>query len=457
MRGARRRLLVLLAAAATVGSACGCAASGLAARAGDDFRAAIRRAQARVFPALVFLRPVKQQLGTGERTRTWGFASGVIISPDGLVVTNSHVARNATEITCVLSDRRRFKAGVVGLDEEVDIALLRLELPPDHPPLPTAEFGDSDRLTEGQFVMALGSPFGFTRSISFGIVSSARRYLPVGRYHLWIQTDAAINPGNSGGPLVDDRGRVIGINTLRAARGENIGFAIPSNTVRELVAQLEAQGRVIRAYTGLHFQPLKDFLSDTVLDYESGVVVASVDEGSPAAEAGIRAGDLILAVNGDEVTALYLEDLPALRCRFAYLPAGEPATLLLRRAGANMEISLVPREKPSLPEEGYELEMWNCTARAIDRFRAPGLAYFRRRGAYLLGVKRPGNAAASGLRAGDIIVEIDGKQINSLDELRETYRALSRLDRGKRTALVKVLRNGYVHSVVLDFNRDYSE
>jgi len=450
MSVALRRCLAILAVCALAG----CAWPG-ARR--EEFRAAIRRAQARVFPALVFIRPIKQTLGTGERARTWGFASGVIVSPDGLVVTNSHVARNATQIVCVLSDGQRLRASVVGLDEVVDIALLRLDLPSGHPPLPTVEFADSDEIEEGEFVMALGSPLGLTRSISFGIVSSARRYLPAGQYHLWIQTDAAINPGNSGGPLVDDRGRVIGINTMRAAEGENIGFAIPANAVRDVVEQLRTRGRVVRAYTGLRFQAIRDFLSDTVLDYETGVLVASVDDGSPAAVAGVRAGDLVLELNGEELRGLYLEDLPAINARFARLPVGERATLTLVRGGNTVEASLTPLEKPPSAEEGYELAMWNCTAQAIDPFRTPGLAYFRRRGAYILGVKRPGNADASGLRPGDIFLSINGEEVASLDALRETYRALSRLDRGKRTALVAVLRSGYVHHVVLDFNRDFSE
>ena len=435
-------LALLPGCARTVGSA-------------GDFRAVIQHAQERVFPALVFVKPIKQHLAAGERVRQQTFGSGVIISEDGLIVTNSHVAKDATEIKCVLFSREQLPARVVGLDTDTDLALLQLELPPDHPPLPTVELGDSSRLREGQFVTALGSPFGFTRSISFGVVSCTRRYLDVGLYTLWIQTDAAINPGNSGGPLVNDRGEVVGINTLRTRFGENIGFAIPANTVKRVVAALRESGQVERAYSGIQFQPVKDFMRDTILDYDRGVLVAGVDERSPAAKAGLNAGDLIVECNRKEVAGLYLEDLPEVRCVFASLPPGKPATLKILRGGARLELEMVPTRKQSVDQEGLELEMWNCSAQEISKFRTPGLAYFVPRGVYILGVRRPGNAHASGLRPGDIISVIDNEPVPTLESLHEVYRQLSRLERGRRTVLFEVLRQGYRHYLVLDFNADY--
>jgi len=420
-----------------------------------DLRSAIQRAQEKVFPALVFIKPIKEQLGSGKLLRRRIFGSGAIISPDGLVVTNSHVARNATEITCVLGNREQMPATVVGYDEYIDIALLQLKLPDGHDPLPTVTFGDSDSLREGEFVLALGSPLGFTRSISFGIVSATRRYLPTGYYHLWIQTDAAINPGNSGGPLVNDRGEVIGINTLRASRGDNIGFAIPARTVEDIVQRIKTHRRVIRSYCGLTFQPIKDFINDTILDYETGALVASVDAGSPAAKAGIQAGDLILKCGEKELRGIYLEDLPAIRSYFAFLPAGRKVDLVVRRSDKTLRLALLPAEKAALTKEGMELEMWNCSVQDISQFRTPGMAYFVPRGVYLLGVRRPGNAYNSGLRRGDIILRIDDQPVRSIETLRNIYRALTRLDPGKRTALVEVLRKGYNHSIVLDFNGDF--
>ncbi len=421
----------------------------------EDFRAVIQRAQEKVFPALVFLKPIKQRLTSGERTHHRVFGSGVIISPDGLIVTNSHVARDATEIKCVLFNRQQLPARVVGLDQETDLALLKLEVPRGHASLPTVEFGDSDVLREGEFVMALGSPFGFTRSISFGVISCTRRYLDAGPFNLWIQTDAAINPGNSGGPLVNDRGEVIGINTMRVAFGENIGFAIPSSTVMAVMEKLQRHGRVQRAYTGIQFQPVKDFIRDTILEYDRGVLVGGVDDRSPAAAAGLRAGDLILSVDGSEIMGVYQEDLPAVRSAFAALSPGERVELAVMRGGKQFELKLIPARKQRTEREGLDLEMWNCSVREITKFQTPSLAYFVPRGVYVLGVRRPGNAYDSGLRSGDVILEVDNEPIRTLEALHDVYRHLTRLERGRRTALLHVLRGGYRMFIVLDFNTDY--
>ena len=421
----------------------------------EDFRSVIRNVQSKVFPALVFVKPITQQLGAGERILQQTFGSGVIISPEGLVVTNSHVAKDATQIKCVLFSEEQLPARVVGLDPETDLALLQLELPAGHVPLPTASFGDSDILREGDFVMAMGSPLGFTRSTSFGIISSTRRYLDVGDYTLWLQTDAAINPGNSGGPLVNDHGQVIGINTLRARSGDNIGFAIPSNMARRVVAALREKGRVERSYSGIQFQPIKDFFRDVILSHDRGVVVAGVDERSPATDAGLAAGDVILECNGEDINGTYLEDLPEVRCLFASLPANKPSTLLIRRNGLELTRELVPVRRHSAQQEGLEMAMWNCSAKEISKFTTPKLAFFAPRGIYILGVRRPGNAYASGFRSGDIALSIDGEPVPTLESLRDIYRKLSRLDRGQRTALFEVMRGGSRVFIVMDFNTDY--
>ncbi len=418
----------------------------------QDFRKVIRRAEKQVFPALVFLKPIRQGLKTGKRQREQRFGSGVIISTDGLVVTNSHVAKDAAEIKCVLSDKKQFPATVVGVDDDTDLALVRLELPPGHPPLQTVSFADSDTLTEGQFVMALGSPLGFTHSITFGVISSPRRYLEVGAYNLWIQTDAAINPGNSGGPLVDDRGRVIGINTLRSSVGENLGFAIPANTVKRVIDQLREKGAVTRAYSGIQLQAIKDFLRGTILDYSRGVVVGGVDENSPAAQAGLKAGDVILSCNGRLIFCLYLEDLPAVRNIFASLPIGEEAALTVLRDKEEIDLSLVPAPKPSASSAEIELPAWNCSAREISKFRTPALAYFHAKGVFVLGVRQPGNAFNCGIRSGDIILSIDGRPISNIASLRDLYESFAARERGQRTVLMEMMRVGHRYFTVLDFH-----
>ncbi len=221
------------------------------------------------------------------------------------------------------------------------------------------------------------------------------------------------------------------------------------------MAQLTKKGRVVRSYSGLHFQPLKDFIRDTILDYETGVLVGSVDDGSPAATAGIRAGDLIVRCNDEDISGVYLEDLPASRSTFAYLKCGEPAQIVVQRQEQLIPVTLIPAEKPAQTREGVELKDWNCTVQDISQFRTPGLAYYKPHGVYILGVKRPGNARSSGLRGGDVILSVDNQPVASLSGLQETYSILSRLDRGKRTTFIEILRQGYRHSIVLDFNRDH--
>jgi serine protease Do len=309
-----------------------------------DFQKIIATAKQKVYPALVFVKPIQETFEGGERRRMEVFGSGVIISPEGYVVTNHHVAEKAIDVNCVLGDREQVPATVVGLDPETDLALLKLKLPPGHAALVTAEFGDSDQADAGQFVLALGAPFGFTRSISLGIISNTKRYIGFTtqyRYNLWLQTDAAINPGNSGGPLVDTQGRVVGINTLGIGQAEGIGFAIPSNVVKDVVQRMRTAAaaedpnhwpvKVERSYTGLQLQALSDFNTNTFTDSKRGVLVQSVDTDSPADRAGMQSGDILLAVNGTPVEGAYVEDLPALRVALADLAPEKAAVVLVAR------------------------------------------------------------------------------------------------------------------------------
>jgi S1-C subfamily serine protease len=252
-----------------------------------DFQKIIETAKRRVYPALVFVKPVQEDLSEGESRRVEVLGSGVIFRADGYVVTNHHVAEKAKEIRCVLGDRRQVAARLVGKDKPCDLAVLKLDIPAGEK-LPFAELGTSTGLEEGQFVMALGSPYGFERSISLGIISNARRHLD-GKdnpYNTWVQTDAAINPGNSGGPLVDTEGRVIGINTL-GIRGANLGFAIPVDVVKRVIDRLMKDGRYARTKHGLTLRALVDYMQNTVFPGEHGVIVDDVAADTPAQAAGI--------------------------------------------------------------------------------------------------------------------------------------------------------------------------
>jgi len=421
-----------------------------------EFEKVIAETQRRVFPAVVFVKPILQSYLVGEKRKLIVYGSGVIISPEGHVVTNYHVVEKAIDIRCVLSDRREVSARVLGQDPEMDLAVLKLQLP-EGESVPYAPFGDSDALTEGQFVLAMGAPFGFDRSVSLGIVSNTRRYLEISPYNLWIQTDAAINPGNSGGPLVNIRGEIVGINARGISSADNIGFAIPSNRVREVVGQILEHGGVRRSWTGLQLQPLNDFEKSVFIPADRGVMVAGVDPSSPAERAGLRTGDRLLEVAGRALRGLYREDLPEIRRFLASLKPGKAVQVKYVRAGVTRSTSLTPLLKGKVEGEDLELKEWDMTVKEISRYAQPVYAYFRPRGVFVQGVKSGGNADESGFYEGDILLEIDTCRVADLKGLKRLYRRLNTLPRGRRKVLCKVLRGGYPIWIVLDFERESQE
>lgn len=255
--------------------------------------AAVIRAKDKVAPSLVHIRPVKEVFTEGKREEVLVIGSGFIISPDGYVVTNEHVAGSSRVVNCVLYTKEEMEAEVVGVDRYTDIAVLKLKT--DRRDLPSVKLGSSSSLRAGETVLALGSPHGLARSVSKGIVSVPDRYLSTPdfmdiNYNNWIQTDAAINPGNSGGPLVNLRGEVVGINARRLGGAENVGFAIPIDVAKEVIQSIMKNGRMIRGWIGLSFQELSRKAGDVK---QEGVVVADVEPLSPAAEVGIRPGDIL--------------------------------------------------------------------------------------------------------------------------------------------------------------------
>jgi serine protease Do len=416
----------------------------------------IQEAKDKVFPAVVFIKPIARDFRSGKMEKIQVFGSGAIISADGYVVTNNHVAEKATEIKCVLSDKEELSAKVVGLDPETDLGVLKLDLSQrkSSTPLPVAEFGDSTTLRVGEMVMAMGAPHGLDRSVSKGIVSSLERVFDFSPYNLWIQTDAAINPGNSGGPLVNIEGKIIGINARGMRGAENLGFAIPSEIVTRIVARIIRDGKVARAWTGLKFQALRDFSKSSFVDARQGVLIASVDEDSPGEKAGLHAGDLVVALQGQPVKGVYETDLPAVESRFADLPVGAPAELAVQRGGLSLTLRVTPTLKGSQEGEDFECKRWDLTVKEITKFSDPFLHFQRARGVYVQGIKFTGNARASGLANNDILLEIAGRPIDSLKDVREAYEAALKLEKGKRKVLVRLIRLGYRRLVVLDFEKD---
>jgi serine protease Do len=423
-----------------------------------DFRQVIREAKEEVFPAVVYIKCIKETYEPGTKRREEVAGSGVIISPQGELLTNWHIVDKAVGARCLLSDGRSFDAQIVGSDKDTDLALVQLALPEGGQALPFAELGDSARLKEGDFVMAMGAPWGLSRSVSIGIISCPNRYLPErSEYSLWLQTDASISPGNSGGPLVNTQGEVVGITTLSAIIGGDMGFAVPAETVRHVVAQLREYGKMNWSWTGLHLQPLKDFDRNIYFDVDEGVVVAGTDPDSPAQRAGVLPRDRILRVNGTPVRALSPEDLPALRMQLGLLPKLQAAQFLLVREGTEMTCDIVPCEKGKVEGEELDCPRWDFTVKTINRFDNPQLYFYRKQGVFIFSVKRPGNAQNARLTPQDIILKIDDHEVTTLEEVKALHKAALENATAKHDVLFVILRDGLMHQVVLDFSRDYEK
>jgi len=464
-------------------------AGGCAGKADINFEQVIETAKAKVYPTLVFVKPIREMFYSGERRRAEVFGSGVIISADGYVLTNNHVAEKAIQVNCVLGDREQVPAKVVGLDPETDLAVLKLQLPAGHPPMPYAAFADSDQLEEGQFVMALGSPFGFTRSISLGIISNTRRYIGFDtqyQYNLWLQTDAAINPGNSGGPLVDTEGRVVGINTLGIGGG-GIGFSIPANIAWETAQRLIRRSakadpddwpvKVQRAYLGIQLQALNDFQTNTFTQgaalepderpdadkagataepMRRGVLVKNVDRASPAEDAKIRAGDLLLIVGGRIVDGRYVEDLPAILRALAALPVDTPTAMTVVRDGKRQTVSAQPVLKGKFEGEDFELRRWNFTVKEITKFSNPVLHFQHGEGVFIQGVRYRGCGTDAGLRGNDIILKIGTTPIKTIADVKAAYeKCLKEKAKAEKKVLILIKRGGFQEPKLLDWTKDY--
>jgi serine protease Do len=452
---------------------------GSRALATQDFRQIVQSAKDKVFPAVVFIKCQRESHESGRKEFESVAGSGVIISPTGEVLTNWHVVDKAAEIRCLLLDGTHWDAKVVGTDKDSDLALIQLEPSADAKKaraattapatpstgsgqaqpalnLPFAQIGNSKVLKEGDFVMAMGAPWGLSRSVSIGIVSCTTRFLPdSSAYHLWLQTDAHISPGNSGGPLVNTNGQVIGINTL-GLRGD-MGFAIPSEAFDTVVDQLRKFHKMNWSWTGIQLQPLKDFDKNQYFAGDNGVMVAHAEPESPASRVGLKPGDRIICINGKAVNALRAEDLPAVQRTLGMLPKGEKATLDVMRDGKMEPIAITPREKGKVEGEELDCPRWDFTVKAINQFDNEDLYYYRKQGVFIYGIRPEGNAAEYGLHTQDIIVSIDGTEINSLDDMKKVHKdCIANIDK-KHKVLFAVMRNGVMHQVMLDFLRDYQK
>ena len=360
--------------------------------------------------------------GLREKVQS-SLGSGVILQSDGVVVTNNHVIKGASHITVVLSDRREFEAELVGADERTDLAVLRLKEVGET--LPTLDLADSDTALEvGDLVIAIGNPFGVGQTVTTGIVSAmARTNVGISDFRSFIQTDAAINPGNSGGALVALDGRLVGVNTAIYSRdGGNVGlgFAIPSNMVRTTVESILKTGKAVRPWLGASGQPVaREIAASLGLDRPGGVLVNRVTEDSPADDAGIQVGDVVVAVNGHPVL-----DVHALRYRIASLGMGGQAALTILRNGKTLEtdLELVPPPEDPPRQETKLSGRKNPLSGASIAHLNPALAE-EMGGEYIPGrvvvtkVGRSGYAARLGVQVGDMLQAINKKPMTTVKQV----------------------------------------
>jgi serine protease Do len=307
--------------------------------------------------------------------------------------------------------------------------------------------------------MAMGAPYGLSRSVSIGIISCTQRYLPgASEYSSWLQTDASINPGNSGGPLVNTAGEVVGLNTRgMMGGGGDLGFTVPIEVARVVADQIRQHGRMDWSWTGIQLQPLKDFNRSVYFPENEGVVVAETDPESPARRAGLQAGDRIVRINGEAITGMTHEDLPAVRRHLGLLPKGRPSSIEYVRKGDTLKTEFVPRAKGRVEGEEVECPRWDFTVKAINQFDNPDLYFQRNEGVFIYGVKFPGNAAQAGLSQQDIVLKIDGREVKSPADVQTIHSEAIRNVASKHRVIVVLLRNGEQRQVVLDYSRQYDK
>jgi serine protease Do len=369
--------------------------------------------------------------------------SGFIISADGYILTNYHVVNGADEIKIKLVDGRDFIAELQGGDSKLDLALLKIDTGSEK--LPVARLGNSESLKVGEWVMAIGNPFGLAQTVTVGIVSAKGRVIGAGPYDDFIQTDASINPGNSGGPLFNVRGEVVGINTAIVAGGQGIGFAIPVDIARDVIAQLRETGQVVRGWLGGMVQALNEELAASFgLEEVRGALVTEVTAGSPAAKAGILRGDVILSVNDRKVDEL--NDLPK---QVAALPVGKRARITVFRDGKEhqLEVTIARLSDEEGVDEGRGVIEGKLGLGLTDLSQELRRHYGfeNNRGALVETIIPGGPAAVAGLQIGDLIIEANSQVVEDVAGLR---RVVAELPSGAALRLLLQRGNRLLYTVI---------
>jgi serine protease Do len=348
-----------------------------------------------------------------------GAGSGFIVRDDGIILTNNHVVEDAKEITVTLSDQSEYSGKVIGRDPKTDLAVVKIE---PKGTLPVAKLGDSDALRVGDWVMAIGNPFGLSETVTAGIVSAKGRAIGAGPYDNYIQTDASINPGNSGGPLFNERGEAIGINSaIFSQSGGNIGigFAIPINLAKSLLPELETKGSVTRGWLGVSIQKITPELAQSLdLDDSHGALVADVTSDGPADNAGIKRGDVIVRYDGKKVP-----ESAALPAMVAASPVGKTVTVELLRKGTTKDVDVTiakledhtAEADDSTPHQGK----WGLALREVRPEDRERLGLKKGEGVAVADVQPDSPAADAGVQPGDVILQVNQTPVSSPDDVKE--------------------------------------
>jgi len=429
---------------------------------------AVARVTKLVFPSVVRIDVKQENYAEGKRRLEAGIGSGVIIDPDGHILTNYHVAGRAAEIFVTLYNKERVPARLIGDDHWTDLAVIRMDMDVIRQRNITfshATLGSSSSLVTGQDVIAMGTPFGFARTLTLGVVSNTDQTLydplrpqrmrigpyETGDFANWIQMDTPLNPGNSGGPLVDLRGRVVGINTRGG--GQNLNFAIPIDIAREVAQKIIAtatdqrKGYVERSDLGLDLKPLEGFQTFYNIDVNRGVLVESVERGSPGAAAGVQAQDILLELNGQPTNARFPEELAPLRKRIADLPVGTPVTLRVLRDGKVLTLNTVTERLQSAVGEERELKVWGLSVRDVTRAYANERQLDDDQGVVITSLSPGFPAARSQLQTGDVIVRVNERPATDLDEFMKLYE--ESIQRQDQTVLLDLRRRRAVQQAVM--------
>ena len=380
-----------------------------------------------------------------RREKRTSLGSGVVIDGTrGFVLTNTHVVEKATTISVALNDNREFEAAIVGMDPDSDLAVLKIN---SNHTLPAIQMGNSDDIMIGESVIAIGNPFGFSHTVTTGVVSAVNRSIKTAErvFHEFIQTDASINPGNSGGPLLNINGELIGINTAIYAQAQGIGFAIPINRAKRIISDLINYGEVVQAWVGMTIQPLDSNLASYLnIQKDVGLMVTAVEPESPAAEAGIDEGDILLSIDGFKITGI-----SAYRLKMNEISAGQTISLEISRDGKKDHFFLQTAIFPIDRALELSSQRLGISVSDLDEQTRAKYGIQSRTGVLIIKMRRSSHLGRIGVRPGDIIRQIDADRVDNLTD----FKAAIVKYRNKPSVVLLILRDGnlyYINTTMKD-------